>query len=116
MPYTGSFRVYTTAQRDALSGVSASTIIYNSTTNKTQIFDGTSWLDVGTTAPPAWQTAAGELADIYHRSRDDSNTLPATLSATHSGTVTYAVTTGSIPGGLTLNAVYYTHLTLTTKP
>ena len=104
MPYTGSFRVYTTAQRDALSGISASTIIYNSTTNKTQIFDGTSWLDVGTTAPPAWQTAAGELADIYHRSRDDSNTLPATLSATHADTVTYSVTAGSIPGGLTLNS------------
>ena len=104
MPYTGSFREYTTAQRDALTGISTSTIIYNSTTDKTQIYDGTSWLNVGTTAPPAWQTAAGELADIYHRSRDDSNTLPATLSATHASSVTYAVTTGSIPGGLTLNA------------
>ena len=41
MPYTGSFRVYTTAQRDALSGISTSTMIYNSTTDKTQIYDGT---------------------------------------------------------------------------
>ena len=37
---------YTTTQRDALTGLTAGTIIYNSTTNKHQLYTGTSWTDL----------------------------------------------------------------------
>jgi len=37
---------YTTTQRDALTGLTAGTLIYNSTTNKHQFYTGTSWTDL----------------------------------------------------------------------
>ena len=38
---------YTTTQRDALTSV-AGDIIYNSTTNKVQFYNGSAWEDTGT--------------------------------------------------------------------
>ena len=37
---------YTTSERDALSSVVAGSIIYNTTTNKLQCYNGTSWIDL----------------------------------------------------------------------
>ena len=42
-----NLKSYTTTQRDALTSV-AGDIIYNSTVNKIQLHNGTSWGDVGT--------------------------------------------------------------------
>lgn len=37
---------YTTNERDALSSVTAGSIIYNTTTNKLQVYNGSSWIDL----------------------------------------------------------------------
>ena len=37
---------YTTTERDALSSVTAGSIIYNTTTNKLQVYNGSSWIDL----------------------------------------------------------------------
>lgn len=37
---------YTTSERDALSSVIAGMVIYNSTTNKLQCYNGSSWIDL----------------------------------------------------------------------
>jgi hypothetical protein len=37
---------YTTTQRDALTGLSTGTLLYNSTTNKHQYYNGSSWSDI----------------------------------------------------------------------
>ena len=37
---------YTTSERDALSSVIAGMVIYNSTTNKLQCYNGSSWNDL----------------------------------------------------------------------
>ena len=37
---------YTTTERDALSSVTAGSIIYNTTTNKVQVYNGSSWIDL----------------------------------------------------------------------
>lgn len=39
---------YTTTDRDALSGVSAGELIYNSTTSKLEVYNGSSWDAVAT--------------------------------------------------------------------
>ena len=59
-------------------------------------------LGVGSAA--AWNTASGSLATLYNGNRSSSN-LPS-LSATDpdGGTVSYAVTSGSLPTGISLNS------------
>ena len=37
---------YTTTERDALSSVTAGSIIYNTTTNKLQVYNGSTWVDL----------------------------------------------------------------------
>ena len=37
---------YTTTERDALSSVTAGSIIYNTTTSKLQVYNGSSWIDL----------------------------------------------------------------------
>jgi hypothetical protein len=37
---------YTTSERDALSSVIAGMVIYNSTTNKLQVYNDSSWVDL----------------------------------------------------------------------
>lgn len=37
---------YTTSERDALSSLIAGMVIYNSTTNKLQCYNGSSWNDL----------------------------------------------------------------------
>ena len=37
---------YTTTERDALSSVTSGSIIYNTTTNKLQVYNGSSWIDL----------------------------------------------------------------------
>ena len=41
-----NLKSYTTTQRDALTSA-AGDVIYNSTTNKPQFFNGSSWADMG---------------------------------------------------------------------
>lgn len=36
-------KAYTTAERDALSSLSAGEVIYNSTTSKLEVYNGSSW-------------------------------------------------------------------------
>tara|TARA_Y100000992_G_scaffold99665_1_gene64565 strand:- start:484 stop:633 length:150 start_codon:yes stop_codon:yes gene_type:complete len=44
LPYTAP--PYTTTERDALSSLTAGAIIYNTTTNKLQVYNGSSWIDL----------------------------------------------------------------------
>ena len=37
---------YTSTERDALSSVAGGSIIFNTTTNKLQVYDGSSWIDL----------------------------------------------------------------------
>ena len=37
---------YTTTERDALSSVTAGSMIYNTTTNKLQVYNGSIWIDL----------------------------------------------------------------------
>jgi len=41
-------KAYTTTQRDALSSLSAGELIYNSTTSKLEVYNGSSWDAVAT--------------------------------------------------------------------
>lgn len=74
---------------------------------------GNQWLTVtnsdGTTARlftgiqysgvPAWTTAAGSLGSFY-----ETKSSTITVSATSDSTISYAVTSGALPSGLTLNS------------
>ena len=41
-------KAYTTTDRDALSGVSAGEVIWNTTTSKMEVYNGSSWDSVAT--------------------------------------------------------------------
>jgi len=52
---------------------------------------------------PAWTVAAGTLGTIYDTQRTDAQTFTTGATSTESdATVTYAVTTGSLPSGLSI--------------
>ena len=44
LPYAA--QPYTSTERDALSSVAGGSIIFNTTTNKLQVYDGSSWIDL----------------------------------------------------------------------
>ena len=48
---------------------------------------------------PAWSTTAGSLANVYEYA-----TVSTTLTATSDSSVTYSVTSGTLPTGVTLNS------------
>ncbi len=52
---------------------------------------------------PTWNTAAGSLGTLYDSGRAASGVTALSASDAQGQTITYAVTSGSIPGGLTLN-------------
>jgi hypothetical protein len=55
-------RILTTAQRDALTGVTAGTMIYNTTAQQMQIYIGTGWVPIG--APLVFTNEAARDAAI----------------------------------------------------
>ena len=57
----------------------------------------TSPSDIQYSGTPTWSTPSGSLGSVY-----ETKTFNYNLSATSDSTVTYSVTTGSIPGGATL--------------
>ena len=54
------FKSYTTTQRDALSSPQAGWIIYNSTTNSLNQYNGSAWTEVGGGASIGMAIALGE--------------------------------------------------------
>lgn len=52
----------TTAQRDALTGVVAGTVLWNSTTGTAQVYTGTSWVDFGNSA--VFSATGGTTSDV----------------------------------------------------
>ena len=86
---------------NALTGVEGS-IIYDTTINLGKIYDGSSWLTFGG-GTPVWVTSAGNLTTIYSKSLT-TYTLANLSANTHAGTVTYTVTSGSLPGGMSLSS------------
>ena len=53
-------------------------------------------------AQPAWQTSAGSLSTITNGARSGVS-ITVTATDPESGAITYALTTGALPGGLSLN-------------
>ena len=54
---------------------------------------------------PAWTAAAGTLGTIYDTLRTDAQTFTTGATSTESdATITYAVTTGSLPSGLSISS------------
>jgi len=53
---------------------------------------------------PTWNTAAGSLGILYDSGRAASGLTALSASDAQGQTITYAVTSSSIPGGLTLNS------------
>jgi len=66
---------FSSPQRDALTGVSAGSVIYNSTTNIVQAYNGTSWVDVGSMIGPGNFI---EQTTFSYTGSDQSFTIPGT--------------------------------------
>ena len=75
-------------------------LVYDTTLNVGKLYNGSSWLVFGGSVPQ-WQTAAGNISTIYNKSLTTYSI--SNLSAT-GGSVTYAVTSGSLPGGMSLSS------------
>jgi hypothetical protein len=84
-------RILTTVQRDALTGVTAGTMIYNTTAQQMQIYIGTGWIPIG--APLVFTNEAARDAAITSPSEGMSAyltapTIPAGTGATITGVKT----------------------------
>lgn len=89
--------VGTTAQRPSAS---AGMTRYNSTQSAAEVYNGgiSSWED----SSISWSTPAGSLGVIPDRSVTNYN-APFTVKATGPGTITYTVSKGNLPNGMSLN-------------
>lgn len=78
-------RILTTTQRDALTGVTAGTMIYNTTAQQMQIYIGTGWVPIG-----------GSLVFTNEAARDAAITSPSEGMEAYLTAPTVPAATGSI--------------------
>ena len=91
----------TSTQRDALSAVEGE-MIYNSTTNKHEVYNSAgNWIPF-VVDPPTFDHAAGSLGTICHLSRSAYSINNPTATET-TGSITYSISSGSLPSGLSFN-------------
>lgn len=91
----------TATEKDAISSPVNGYMLYNTTDSKLQVYnDG--WLTVGNKIP-VWSTAEGSLATIFDSLRSSFSGVTVTATDADSNSLTYSVTSGSLPAGLSLN-------------
>jgi hypothetical protein len=77
-------------------------MIYNTTTNKHEVYNSSgNWVPF-VIDPPVFDNNSGSLGTIYHMSRSAYSLTNPTATDT-TGSITYSITSGSLPGGLSLN-------------
>ena len=87
---------------NALTGVEGS-IVYDTTLNKGKIYNGSSWLTFGG-GSPVWVTTAGNIGTLYNNSLANGNwSISSLQSNSDTGSVTYSVSSGSLPTGMSLS-------------
>jgi hypothetical protein len=91
-------RILTTVQRDALTGVTAGTMIYNSTLSQVQVYTGSTWvntLDVTKPSPYqsiqrlAYQTSTSSYTTATTVPASAANVFATSLAFTADGTSSY---------------------------
>lgn len=92
----------TTTQISAISAPTTGSLVYNSTTGKVQYYSSGSWTTVGN-KPPAFTTTAGSIATLYHSQRS-SVSIAIGVSDPDSTILTYSISSGSLPAGLSINS------------
>ena len=98
---TVRFYGVTTTDRNALSS-SEGDMIYNTTTNKHEVYTSAgNWVPF-VVDPPVFDNNSGSLGTIYHMSRSDYSLTNPTATDT-TGSITYSIISGSLPGGLSFN-------------
>ena len=96
------FSQVTTTQRNALSGVIEGTVIYNSTLNKLEVYDGSNWAEV---SPTPLSATGGNSVSTSSRSgyKVHTFTSPGTFAVAagnaESGEVEVLVVAGGGSGG-----------------
>ena len=92
----------TTTEVNALSAVEGS-ILYDTTLNKGKIYNGSNWLTFGG-GSPVWVTTAGNIGTLYNNSLSNGSwSISSLQSNSDSGNVTYSVSSGSLPTGMSLS-------------
>jgi len=94
-------RDLSTTAINALTGVEGS-IVYDTTDNIGKIYNGSAWLTFGGGAP-VWTTSSGNLSTIYNKSLT-TYTIANLSTTTTAGAVSYSVSSGSLPGGMSLSS------------
>jgi len=92
----------TATEKDAISSPVNGYMLYNTTDSKLQVYNN-GWLTVGNKIPE-WSTAEGSLATIFDSLRSSFSGVTVTATDADSNSLTYSVTAGSLPSGLSLNS------------
>ena len=92
--------VMTTTQRDAMAGLSTGEIIFNSTTDKVEYWDGTVWYSITNevTANPADPTGNGGIWAYYPLTANSNDSSGNGRNATNNG-VSFSADGGRFTGG-----------------
>jgi len=101
---TGAFiiPVGTSSNRPTL-GIKAGSLRFNTDTASIEVYSiAGNWVTTALSAVARWTTNQGTIATIYDASRVGFTT--SVVATTPSGSITYALTSGSLPTGMTLNS------------
>ena len=76
-------RILTTAERDALTGVTTGTTIYNSTLGQIQSWNGSAWIEVGNLSTTSGvPTVSNQIVPPFSRVRNSANLAIPTAAVT----------------------------------
>ncbi len=92
----------TESQRDNISSPQDGFMIMNTTDTKLQVYRNNAWATVGN-KNPSWSTSSGSLATIFDSTRSSFSGVTVTATDEDSGTLTYGLSSGTLPSGLSLN-------------
>ena len=78
---------------------------FNTTSGRGRLYDGSDWLPFGGQAP-TFTTNSGNIGTLYNNSLTNGDySLPTIQATSSSGSVSYSVTSGSLPTGMSLSSV-----------
>ena len=78
-------------------------LYFNTSAGRGRVYDGSNWLPFGGN-PPTFTTSAGNIGTLYNNSLTNGNwSITAVQATSNSGTVSYTVTAGSLPTGMSMS-------------
>ena len=100
----GTFEVpsLTQTQINSISVHSDGSLVFNSTTNKLQLYNS-GWITVGNKIP-IFNTTAGNIATVYDSQRSSWGGVTISVTDSDSSSLTYSISSGSLPPGTSINS------------